>query len=132
VAQVAEAEILDPRPLERLSMQVRGNWRGPPPFLLPKALGALPAGGLAQAILPDLTPYATLQQLLDLVCRLRGESRARGREALARAGLQRLGERAVRELSMDQRRRAVLEDRVKALQPPMGEDRHQRGGAGPP
>jgi ABC-2 type transport system ATP-binding protein len=57
---------------------------------------------------PDLTPYATVLEVLDLVCRLRGESRERGREALERVGLGALGHRSVRELSMGQRRRAVL------------------------
>jgi ABC-2 type transport system ATP-binding protein len=57
---------------------------------------------------PDLTPYATLREILDLVCRLRGEPRERGREALARVGLGMLSHRSVRELSMGQRRRAVL------------------------
>jgi ABC-type multidrug transport system ATPase subunit len=57
---------------------------------------------------PDLTPYATIREILDLVCRLRGEALARGREALERLGLRHLAERSVRELSMGQRRRAVL------------------------
>ncbi|HEY0552630.1 MAG TPA: ABC transporter ATP-binding protein [Thermoanaerobaculia bacterium] len=57
---------------------------------------------------PDLTPYATLREILDLVCRLRGEPRKSGREALARVGLGDLSHRSVRELSMGQRRRAVL------------------------
>jgi len=57
---------------------------------------------------PDLTPYATLREILDLVCRLRGEPRESGREALARVGLGELSHRSVRELSMGQRRRAVL------------------------
>lgn len=57
---------------------------------------------------PDLTPYATLREILDLVCRLRGEPRESGREALARVGLGKLSHRSVRELSMGQRRRAVL------------------------
>jgi ABC-type multidrug transport system ATPase subunit len=57
---------------------------------------------------PDLTPYATVREILDLVCRLRGESRERGREALEQVGLGRLAHRSVRELSMGQRRRAVL------------------------
>ncbi len=35
---------------------------------------------------PDLTPYATVREILALVCRLRGEPRERGREALARVG----------------------------------------------
>jgi ABC-2 type transport system ATP-binding protein len=57
---------------------------------------------------PDLTPYATVREVLDLVCRLRGEPRERGREALERVGLGKLSHRSVRELSMGQRRRAVL------------------------
>jgi ABC-type multidrug transport system ATPase subunit len=57
---------------------------------------------------PDLTPYATLREVLDLVCRLRDEPRERGREALAKVGLGDLSHRSVRELSMGQRRRAVL------------------------
>ena len=31
---------------------------------------------------PDLTPYATIREILDLVCRLRGEPRASGERAL--------------------------------------------------
>lgn len=57
---------------------------------------------------PDLTPYATVREILDLVCGLRGEPRERGREALRRVGLGDLAHRSVRELSMGQRRRAVL------------------------
>ena len=57
---------------------------------------------------PDLTPYATVREILDLVCRLRSEPRERGREALERVGLGGLAHRSVRELSMGQRRRAVL------------------------
>jgi ABC-type multidrug transport system ATPase subunit len=57
---------------------------------------------------PDLTPYATVREILDLVCRLRGEPRERGREALEQVGLGQLADRSVRELSMGQRRRAVL------------------------
>jgi ABC-type multidrug transport system ATPase subunit len=57
---------------------------------------------------PDLTPYATVREVLDLVCRLRGEPREQGREALERVGLGKLSHRSVRELSMGQRRRAVL------------------------
>lgn len=57
---------------------------------------------------PDLTPYATLVEVFKLVCRLREEPAARAAEALDRAGLAGLGRRSVRELSMGQRRRAVL------------------------
>jgi ABC-type multidrug transport system ATPase subunit len=57
---------------------------------------------------PDLTPYATVREILALVCRLRGEPRERGEEALDLVGLRALAHRSVRELSMGQRRRAVL------------------------
>jgi ABC-type multidrug transport system ATPase subunit len=57
---------------------------------------------------PDLTPYATVREILGLVCRLRGEPRQAGEEALSRVGLAALAHRSVRELSMGQRRRAVL------------------------
>ena len=57
---------------------------------------------------PDLTPYATVREILSLVCRLRGEPVARGRQALETVGLGELGHRSVRELSQGQRRRAVL------------------------
>ncbi|HVG07144.1 MAG TPA: ABC transporter ATP-binding protein [Thermoanaerobaculia bacterium] len=57
---------------------------------------------------PDLTPYATVREILGLVCRLRGEPRQSAEQALALVGLDRLAQRSVRELSMGQRRRAVL------------------------
>jgi ABC-type multidrug transport system ATPase subunit len=57
---------------------------------------------------PDLTPYAAVGEILRLVCRLRAEPAARADEALAWVGLAGLGGRSVRELSMGQRRRAVL------------------------
>jgi ABC-type multidrug transport system ATPase subunit len=57
---------------------------------------------------PDLTPYASVAEILRLVCRLRGEPEVRAGEVLARVGLAGLGRRSVRELSMGQRRRAVL------------------------
>ncbi|HWN42101.1 MAG TPA: ABC transporter ATP-binding protein [Thermoanaerobaculia bacterium] len=57
---------------------------------------------------PDLTPYATVREILGLVCRLRGEPRQAAEQALALVGLDRLAHRSVRELSMGQRRRAVL------------------------
>lgn len=57
---------------------------------------------------PDLTPYATIMDILCLVCRLRGEPITQGREALTHAGLAKLSNRSIRELSMGQRRRAVL------------------------
>ena len=57
---------------------------------------------------PDLTPYATVREILLMVCRLRGEPRMRAAEALDFVGLRDLAHRSVRELSMGQRRRAVL------------------------
>ena len=57
---------------------------------------------------PDLTPFATVAEILALVCRLRGVAVAEGTAALARAGLAGVAGRSVRELSMGQRRRAVL------------------------
>jgi ABC-type multidrug transport system ATPase subunit len=57
---------------------------------------------------PDLTPYATLNEILNLVCRLRHEPLERGREALEFFDLHGLASRTVRELSLGQRRRAVF------------------------
>ena len=57
---------------------------------------------------PDLTPYATVAEVLGLVCRLRGRPLSDGSTALRMVGLDGLGDRSVRELSMGQRRRAVL------------------------
>ena len=57
---------------------------------------------------PDLTPYATVREILGLVCRVRNEPLREVEQALALVGLDRLAHRSVRELSMGQRRRAVL------------------------
>ncbi len=57
---------------------------------------------------PDLTPYATISDILQLVCRLRGEEPGRGREALELMGLAGLEGSSIRELSLGQRRRAVF------------------------
>jgi len=57
---------------------------------------------------PDLTPYATVSEILGLVCGLRGEPAAASRHALEWVGLEDLGDRTVRELSKGQRRRATL------------------------
>ena len=57
---------------------------------------------------PDLTPYATVAEVLGLVCRLRGRPVSDAATALRMVGLDGLGDRSVRELSMGQRRRAVL------------------------
>jgi ABC-type multidrug transport system ATPase subunit len=57
---------------------------------------------------PDRSPYATLSEILRLVCRLREEPLDRAPAALQAVGLAALGERSVRELSLGQRRRAIL------------------------
>ncbi len=57
---------------------------------------------------PDLTPYATIRDVIALVCRLRSEPQAAGNDALTRAGLMQVADRSIRELSMGQRRRAIL------------------------
>ena len=57
---------------------------------------------------PDLTPYASIKEILNLVCRLRKEPLKKGQEALEFFGLEKVSERTVRELSMGQRRRAVF------------------------
>jgi len=57
---------------------------------------------------PDLTPYATIKDVMQLVCRLRAEPLERAREVLENVGLEQVANRSIRELSMGQRRRAVL------------------------
>lgn len=57
---------------------------------------------------PDLTPYASIKEILDLVCRLRELPLEEGKKALEFFDLQHLAHRTVRELSMGQRRRAVF------------------------
>ena len=57
---------------------------------------------------PDLSPYASLLEVLRLVCRLRGEPIERAGSALAEAGLAERLQASVRELSAGQRRRALL------------------------
>ena len=57
---------------------------------------------------PDLSPYASLSEVMALVCRLRDEPLERGTEALERVALAQDADRTVRELSMGQRRRALL------------------------
>jgi ABC-type multidrug transport system ATPase subunit len=57
---------------------------------------------------PELTPYATVGEVARLVARLRGHDDAAAGRALAAAGLAGLEGRTVRELSMGQRRRALL------------------------
>lgn len=57
---------------------------------------------------PDLTPYATIQEILKLVCRLRHEPLAAAHRALEVFGLAAVANRSVRELSLGQRRRATF------------------------
>ena len=57
---------------------------------------------------PDLSPYATLEEILRLVCRLREVPTTAVSVVLERAGLAGQGRRSVRELSMGQRRRGLL------------------------
>ncbi len=56
----------------------------------------------------DLTPYAAIRDILALVARLRGEPRRTAAEALAACGLDGLGGRSIRELSLGQKRRATF------------------------
>lgn len=57
---------------------------------------------------PDLTPYATIREILNLVCRLRNEPLEKGMDALDFFDLRDQASRTVRELSLGQRRRAVF------------------------
>jgi ABC-2 type transport system ATP-binding protein len=57
---------------------------------------------------PDLSPYATIEEILSLVCRLRGEPPSRRIEVLELFGLDEAAGRSVRELSLGQKRRATF------------------------
>jgi ABC-2 type transport system ATP-binding protein len=57
---------------------------------------------------PELAPYATIGEVVLLAARLRGFGEAEAWDALVRAGVEPLAGRNVRELSMGQRRRALL------------------------
>jgi ABC-2 type transport system ATP-binding protein len=57
---------------------------------------------------PDLTPYATIGEICDLVCRLRGEPLVKSKEALRLFSLDLLARRSVRELSLGQKKRATF------------------------
>lgn len=57
---------------------------------------------------PDVTPYASVVEVLGLVCRLRGAPLDAQDAALARVGLTEHADRTIRELSMGQRRRVML------------------------
>ncbi len=56
----------------------------------------------------DVTPYATIRDVIDLVCRLRSQPMHLGTAALERAGLNGVSSRSIRQLSMGQRRRVIL------------------------
>ncbi len=60
---------------------------------------------------PDITPYASVREVLELVADLRAEPRERVSEVLDLMGLEEgsgLGRRSIRELSKGQRRRVLL------------------------
>jgi ABC-type multidrug transport system ATPase subunit len=57
---------------------------------------------------PDVTPYATLRDVLLLVCRLRGERKEAGERALEVFGLVSEAGRSIRELSSGQRKRVLF------------------------
>lgn len=57
---------------------------------------------------PDVTPYASVESVLRLVCRLRKQPFQAGLDALAILGLDGLGGRSIRELSKGQRNRVLL------------------------
>lgn len=57
---------------------------------------------------PELTPYATIDEIVRLVCRLRGVSEDDAAGAIDRVGLTGHASRSIRQLSQGQRRRAVL------------------------
>jgi len=57
---------------------------------------------------PDLTPYASIKEIMDLVCRLREQPLEEGKKVLDFFNLQQFAHRTIRELSMGQRRRAVF------------------------
>jgi ABC-type multidrug transport system ATPase subunit len=57
---------------------------------------------------PDLTPYATIRDILRLVARLRREPVSAAEEALAFFGLEAESSKSVRELSLGQKRRATF------------------------
>jgi ABC-2 type transport system ATP-binding protein len=57
---------------------------------------------------PDLTPYASIQEIIRLVCRLRREPLGVGEQVIRQLGLYDAAGRTVRELSLGQRRRVLL------------------------
>lgn len=57
---------------------------------------------------PDVTPFATIREVLRLVCRLRSQPMEQVDEVLVETGLEAEAELSVRELSRGQRRRVLL------------------------
>ncbi len=57
---------------------------------------------------PDLSPFATVREILQMVCGLREQPIEAAQAALEWTGMSDFGSRTVRELSLGQRRRAVL------------------------
>jgi ABC-type multidrug transport system ATPase subunit len=57
---------------------------------------------------PDVSPYASVVEVLELVAHLRGQAPERIVEVQALFGLETLGRRSIRELSKGQRRRVLL------------------------
>jgi ABC-2 type transport system ATP-binding protein len=66
---------------------------------------------------PDLTPYARVVDALQLVAALRGVPETTVVDALVRVGLLDVGSRTIREMSMGQRRRAMLATALIATPP---------------
>lgn len=57
---------------------------------------------------PDVTPFASIVEVLRLVCRLRKEPLGQADDVLARVGLEAEARASIRELSRGQRRRVLL------------------------
>jgi ABC-type multidrug transport system ATPase subunit len=57
---------------------------------------------------PDITPYANIEEVLLLVCRLRGVPLERAEEVARRAGIHAYRKHSIRELSQGQRRRVLI------------------------
>jgi ABC-type multidrug transport system ATPase subunit len=57
---------------------------------------------------PDVTPYASIEEVLLLVCRLREVPLQQAQDVARRAGLHAYRKRSIRELSQGQRRRVLM------------------------
>ena len=57
---------------------------------------------------PDITPYATVEEVLRLVAQLRDVAESEASRALAEAGLSEVRARSIRQLSMGQKRRVLV------------------------